>query len=108
MKNYQRYVADQANAFYDSTLGEFEKAKEAPGGASDAPDFVKWLDQTGAIYAWVEKASAEWDKLTILKISGQTRHKSQFGGAREKAVEGFAQDLLREVKKLHKNQAAAD
>ncbi len=107
MKNYQKFMTDQARAFYEAQAGKFEKDKKAPGGASDKPDFVKWLDQTGSLVAHAQQVSADWDKRTILSVAGQTRHKSQFGGAQEKAVEGFFQDLMHEVKRLHKKQTAA-
>ena len=103
MSDYSKLVKAEAKAFYDACREEFSSDSEEFGGKSEAPNLMKWIDQSGALSKRVEEVSSKWTPKEFRWVKSHTRNKAPDGGdPRSHAFASFLQDVRHEVKKLAK------
>ena len=102
---YKKMIAEQTKALLASASGEFEKDKGEHGGASEAPNFGKWLDRTRVLFTQLDVVSKGWSRAEVEEVNQSSRNAVTYGDPRESAYFAFYKDVLHEVKK-HRKQGA--
>jgi len=102
---YKKQVAEQAKALIETATPEYEKDDGDHGGASEAPNFSKWLDRTGKLLTQIEALSEKWSRAEIEEIQSSSRNAVAFGDPKESARFALLKDVLYEVKKRRKQGA---
>ncbi len=98
-------VKKEAKAFYENASQEFAEDDAQFGGKSDAPNLMKWIDESGTLTARVEEIAGTWGHKEFLWVETNTRNKAKHGGGdkRSNAFASFLQDVRHAVKKLSKH-----
>jgi len=100
---YKKLVAEQAKALVDAVEEEFEKDSGEHGGASDQPNFAKWLDRTRKLFDQLDTLSKDWNRAQVEEINHASRNAVTYGDPKESAYFALYKDVVREVKKLRKH-----
>lgn len=102
---YKKTVADQAKALVDAVGDEYGADSGEHGGASDAPNFAKWLDRTRKLFDQLDETSKGWSRAEVEEINSSSRNAVAYGDPKESAYFALYKDVLHEVKKLRKQGA---
>ena len=100
---YKKLVAEQAKALMEAVEKDFDGDAEENGGASDSPNFAKWLDRTRRLFDQVDALAKGWSRAEIEDINQSSRNAVAYGDPKESAYFALYKDVLHEVKKLRKH-----
>lgn len=102
MSDYKNMVRNAAKEFGKSELANFADDAEEFGGKSEAPNLGKWLDRTRKLFEHIDGVSKSWTRADATMVQQSSRNSVTYGDPKQAAYFAFYEDVLHEVKKLHK------